>query len=656
MFHARRDPDDALRAILLTVAPAMFAPVLNADPLTDWVGPPFALPAVAAACVSAPSLFKGVTGRLLATFGLLLACSAWVVSHLSLPGLGALVLIGMVALLAGLWPPPDGSVFRALPPAPTSAATVLLLVGYGWSARLVGPLGEYGVAGAAAMSALLAVRASQSGRELQVAWGVTLAAVAWVLLRAGEVVGPGAFPLLALGPLVVLSQSVPPTRMLAPVARVVSEVSISSPSRLLVSGFAAASIVGTVALALPLSDAAGRGLALVDAAFLAVSAVTVTGLVTVDPSGLSTFGQLVVFVLVQLGGLGIMTFAGAAAEWSGARLGVRHEGQVLGQGARQDLRAALRRVVAVALVAELVGAALLLPPLISRGHGFASLGESVFLSVSAFCNAGFTPWSGNLVPFARDPWLLLVVSGLSLAGALGPTVLLALPAWVRGDRVPMWVRLTLAGNALLTLAPFPVILGLEWARTLSLLPAHDRVVAAILLTVSPRTAGFTSVPLDGLEPATQTLLSLLMFVGGNTGSSAGGVKVSTMAVLLITAFAAARGRRSVEYGARQVPSRIVFESVAIVASGVATAALGLVLLQLTQPLSLDRALFEVVSAVSTCGLSTGGTAAIDGVGKIVLFACMFAGRVGPLTLFLLLASGQDREGGTVWPSEEVPVG
>jgi trk system potassium uptake protein TrkH len=182
------------------------------------------------------------------------------------------------------------------------------------------------------------------------------------------------------------------------------------------------------------------------------------------------------------------------------------------------------------------------------------------------------------------------------------------------------------------------------------------VVTAWLLTVSARTAGFSPVDLGRIEPATGTLLSLLMFVGGTSGSTAGGVKVSTIGVLLATAVAAVRGRRSAEFGGRQIPSRVVYEAVAIVTAGLATVVLGVVLLQLTQELPLEQVVFEVVSAVSTAGLSTGATATLDGVGKIVVLGCMFAGRVGPLTLFLLLSADQEREGGSPWPSEEVPVG
>ncbi len=660
MFFSRRDPDDALRATLLTLVPALFAPVLTPQLLVDRGMPGFVVPAVAAVGLAAPSLAPrtGTLVRLVVTASVLLAVSAWVSTHLAAPGLGAVVLLGMVALLAAVWPAPDGSALQVLAPVPASALTALALVTYGWTAKLLGPAGAYGVAGAAAVTGLLAIRDASDRAERQLAWGALLVPVAWGLGH-GSGLATGALPALALGPLALLSRSVPPARAWAPVTNGLSELLLASPPRLLVVSFAALSVVGTVLLALPVSHAAGPGLPLVDAAFMAVSAVTVTGLTTVEPSSLSAFGRLVLLVLIQLGGLGIMTFAGAAAEWSGTRLGVRQDAvaaQLLGHGVRQDLRTALRRVVLVTVLAEALGAVLLLPALAAHGDGLASVGEAVFLSVSAFCNAGFAPWSGNLVPWSREPWLLLVVAALAAAGSLGPAVLLALPAALRGDRVPMWIRLTLVGNGLLLTAPFALLLGLEWTRVFGQLPAHDRVVAAWLLTVTARTGGFSAVDLAVIEPATATLLMLLMFVGGNSGSTAGGVKVSTVAVLLLTAAAAVRGRRAPEFGARQIPTRVVYEAVAVVTAGLATVVLGLVLLQLTQPLRMQQALFEVVSAVSTAGLTTGATATLDGVGKIVLSFCMFAGRVGPLTLFLLLSAEQERDSATTWPSEEVPVG
>ncbi len=662
MFLTRRDPDDALRATLLTLIPALFAPVLTPEPLAARGVPAVVVPALVGAGFAAPSLVPrlGTGVRLVVTAAVLLGASAWVFAHLASPGVGALLLIGAVALLASVWPAPDGSPLQLLAPVPASAATALALVGYGWTASLVGPLGAYGVAGAAFVAGALAVRAASDRAEQQVAWGTALAPIAWSLLVGGGL-APAAplLPALAVGPVLLLSRSVPTARGWAPVSRTASELLLSSPPRLLVTSFAAAAAAGTVLLALPVSHAQGRGLALVDAAFTAVSAVTVTGLLTIDVTELSGFGRLVLLVLMQLGGLGIMTFAGAAAEWTGTRLGVRQDAvaaQLLGHGARQDLRAALRRVVVVTLVAEGIGAALLLPSLWARGHGVAGIGEAVFLAVSAFCNAGFTPWVGNLVPWARDPWLAAVVAALAVAGSLGPAVLLAAPALARGERVPMWIRLTLVGNAALLAVPFLLLLGLEWTRALGQLPAHDRVAAALLLAVSSRTAGFSPIDLAAIEPATATLLMLLMLVGGNPGSTAGGVKVSTVAVLLLAVAAAVRGRRAAEFGARQIPTRVVYEAIAVVVAGLATVVLGLVLLQLTQPQRAHGMLFEVVSAVSTAGLSTGAAASMDGVGKLVLLGCMFAGRVGPLTLLLLLSADQEREGGSPWPSEEVPVG
>jgi trk system potassium uptake protein TrkH len=653
---ARRDPEDALRAILLTLAPAAFSPVTTPELLAQRGVSPWVVPGVVAALLAGTGLGSGMPARLLGTAGLLLGASSWVTCHLEAPGLGALVLMGAVALLSALWPAADGSFLRGLRPAPAAALTAAALVLHGWTASLLGPLGPYGVVGAVAVAAGVGLRGADGGRQL--AWVAGLVPVAWGLLHAGGVVGTQTLALLALAPAATLARTVPPERVWRPVARVIAEVLLSSPPRLLVSTFAVASLVGTFALSLPVADVRGRGLSLVDAAFDAVSAVTLTGLVATPRTNLTAFGQLVTFGLFQVGALAVMTLAAASAEAS-RRAGPRAElssGHLLGHDVRHGLLAALRRVGTLTAAVEGAGALLLLPALLASGHGLRALWEAPFLAASAFCGAGHTPWAASLQPFARDPWVTLVVAGIAVAGTLGPMVLLALPAVARGEAAPVWLRLSLLGNVVLWVVPFGLIVGLEWTRALASLPAHDRLASAALLAASARTAGFSGVDLAAAEPATRTLLSLLMFVGGNTGSAAGGVKVSTMAVLLLAALAAIRGRRAVEFGSRQLPSRVVFESVAIVAGGIAVVVLGTVLMQLTQPLRLERILFEVVSAVSTSGLSSGLVGELDGVGKIVLLGCMFAGRVGPLTLFLLLASEQEREGGATWPSEEVPVG
>jgi hypothetical protein len=388
---ARRDPEDALRAILLTLAPAAFSPVTTPELLAQRGVSPWVVPGVVAALLAGTGLGSGMPARLLGTAGLLLGASSWVTCHLEAPGLGALVLMGAVALLSALWPAADGSFLRGLRPAPAAALTAAALVLHGWTASLLGPLGPYGVVGAVAVAAGVGLRGADGGRQL--AWVAGLVPVAWGLLHAGGVVGTQTLALLALAPAATLARTVPPERVWRPVARVIAEVLLSSPPRLLVSTFAVASLVGTFALSLPVADVRGRGLSLVDAAFDAVSAVTLTGLVATPRTNLTAFGQLVTFGLFQVGALAVMTLAAASAEAS-RRAGPRAElssGHLLGHDVRHGLLAALRRVGTLTAAVEGAGALLLLPALLASGHGLRALWEAPFLAASAFCGARAHP-------------------------------------------------------------------------------------------------------------------------------------------------------------------------------------------------------------------------------------------------------------------------
>ncbi len=657
MFAPAKAPDDTLRAVLATLAPALFAPVLVPDALVELGVPPPAFAAGFAALLLAPVVRPGALGRALATVALCGVVLSWSASHPDRPGLGLTILVGAGVLLTAMWPGRDGdSVLKGVSPVGAASSVAVVLAWLGWTAALRGAGGDLAIAGSSFVAAAYAQRRATVRVERQLAAVALLWPVVYAMLRLGEVIGPGAVPFLALTPLMLLSRSLPPERVWLPAWRLLTEVVVASPPRLLVSSFALACVLGTVLLALPISDRYGVGLPLVDAAFTAVGAVCVTGLTVVPATRLSGFGELVVAALVQLGGLGILSFASVAVVRGSSGL-LRREtvASMLQQGVRADLQLALKRMLLVTFVAELVGAALLLPGLLSEGRGLRSPWEAVFLAISAFCNAGFVP-GGALDVYARSPWILLVLSGLVLVGSLGPMLILALPDLVNGRKVPMAVRLAVVVTISMLVVPFVLLLGLEWSGVLGHLPAGLRVANAWLLTVSPRSAGFTAVDLGDLEPATWSLFLFLMFVGGNSGSTAGGIKITTFAVLVLAAWAAIRGRRHAEFGCRQIPHRVVYEAVAVTSAMLATVAAGLVLLQLTQRMELRVLLFEVVSAAGTSGLTLGGIEQVDALGKVVLAACTFAGRVGPLSLFLLLSTDREREDGSAWPSEEVPVG
>lgn len=434
---------------------------------------------------------------------------------------------------------------------------------------------------------------------------------------------------------------------------------LDSPARLMVTSFAALSFLGGALLVSPFSGTGSVPISFLDALFTSVSATCVTGLAVLDtPSAFSWAGQAVILALIQAGGLGVMTFSSAIALVLGRRLGVREEAvaaELLGGGeVRRDLDYAVRTVFRVTFWAEALGALALTALFAARGDPLATaLWRGIFTSVSAFCNAGFALQSDSLVGYADSPAVLAVVGLLITAGGLGPMVMVALPRLARG-RGSLHAKLVVVTSAVLTFGGAAAFLALEWGHTLAGFGILDKASNAIFQAVTFRTAGFNSIDFGAIQPGTWTLSLFSMFIGGSPGSTAGGMKTTTLAVLVLAVFTAIRGRSEAIVGGRRLPHRTLYEATAISSAGILSALAVLFSLQITQPIPLDRALFEVVSALGTVGLSMNTTGQLDGIGKIVIMLAMFAGRVGPLTLFIFLAGRPQAARG--YPIEPVSVG
>jgi trk system potassium uptake protein TrkH len=435
---------------------------------------------------------------------------------------------------------------------------------------------------------------------------------------------------------------------------------LEHPARALVVTFFLLVVVGTLLLSLPQSAASGNPVSFVDAAFTSASAVCVTGLIVLDtPNAFSTSGLFFLILLIQVGGLGIMTFYTVALRALGRRVSVRHERVLAGALAaesRQLLYSSVRRVLLVTLVSEAAGAAILFLSFAARGEPLGTaLGRAAFTAVSAFCNAGFALQSDSLIPYANDPIVLHVVGALIVLGGLSPVAVVALPRWSKRRRLPLQISIGVVTSALLLVSGALLYALIEWEASLGGLTTLDRLHNAWFQSVTLRTAGFNSVDLVETRPATQTLMLLFMLVGGSPGGTAGGIKTTTFAVLLMTVAATLRGLPETTMFGRRVGKVTVLRATAVATVGMVVALVALVAMELTQEIPLDVAVFEVVSALGTVGLSIGGTAMLDEVGKVIIMACMFAGRVGPLTLFLFLAD--ERAAPPVeYPHEEVEVG
>lgn len=432
------------------------------------------------------------------------------------------------------------------------------------------------------------------------------------------------------------------------------------PARLIVTTFAALCTLGTLVLALPVSASSEHGVGLLDAAFTAVSAACVTGLVVLDtPRAFSDFGQAVLLLLIQVGGLGIMTFYTVALRALGRRLGLKHE-LAVSEAALVDrqsgLYLALGKVLGLTLASEACGAILLTLCFHWEGLGWrAALWKGIFTAVSAFCNAGFALDTQSLIPYQESPPVLGVVGALIVIGGLAPVVVLSVPAWLRGRVVALHLKLAWLMSLALLAAGFFAFLSLEWSASLAPLPWWHKLSNAVFQSITLRTAGFNSVALEDTSPAMQQIMMALMFVGGSPGGTAGGIKTTTLALLLLAVLAALQGRSEVRVLGKRVVTSSVYRATAAATVGALAVMAVLLALLLTQPLSPAVALFEAISALGTVGLSIGGTALLDGIGKTIVAAAMFVGRVGPLTLFLLLSERRARD---TWryPDAEVDVG
>ncbi|TXK43870.1 TrkH family potassium uptake protein [Nonomuraea sp. C10] len=433
---------------------------------------------------------------------------------------------------------------------------------------------------------------------------------------------------------------------------------------MITTGFAAAVLVGTVLLSSPLASASAEPTDWITALFTATSAVCVTGLVIVDTGGhWSAFGEAVIALLIQVGGLGIMTLATVFTLLISGRLGLRArlfaqaETKSLTAG---DLRRIVRNVVLFSLFSEAVVAVILtLRFLLGYGEPFGrALYLGVFHAVSAFNNAGFALWPDSLTRFAADPWICLTIAAAVVVGGLGFPVLFELRrSWRHPGRWSLLTRITVGMTVILLLIGTLVFLAAEWSnpRTLGALSDDDKVLAGFFTAVMPRTAGFNSLDIASMTPSSLLVTDVLMFIGGGTAGTAGGIKVTTFGVLAFVVWAEMRGEPRVTIGHRQLTSATQRQAITIAAMSMGLVAMSTYVLLVLTPHTLDQVLFEVVSAFGTVGLSTGITAAVTPAGHLLLTVLMFVGRIGPVTLGSALAL-KERTRRYELPEEKMIIG
>lgn len=505
-----------------------------------------------------------------------------------------------------------------------------------------------------AMTAPFLLRLHRSKSRLVLATPVPLA-LAVALALAGQL--GAAFSALALVQLITLGLVWAGEKVTDEVVRYFFE----HPALLTCLSFAALILAGTLLLSFPAASATGMRLSPVDAFFTATSAACVTGLIVLDtPVAFSSFGHVVILGLIQVGGLNIMVLSTFAALALGRRLGLRGElalGQVLDLTAHRTAYDVTRFIVIATFCLELAGAVLLGLSFWSAG---LSAGEAawrgVFHSISAFCNAGFALQTDSVMMFQRQPFPLIVMAALVIVGGLGFTVLATAWTRLRGSttQLSLHVKLVLVVSVGLLVVGTALFALVEWNASLAGLEPGHKLVNAFFQSAIFRTAGFNSVDMMQMERATGLACCVLMIIGASPGGTGGGMKTTTFAVLVGTLLSVIRGGAPIVLFRRTIPVGLVYRSAAVFLATAALATGGLFLLLLTQRSSFEHLLFEVCSALGTVGLSLGATTQLDAVGKLVVAALMFAGRVGPLTLVLLL--GNPPQGRLGYPDAKLMIG
>jgi len=447
------------------------------------------------------------------------------------------------------------------------------------------------------------------------------------------------------------------------------------PAKLVAVTFLLAIVIGGLILSLPQSSNPGRSISLIDAFFTATSATCVTGL-TVNDTGkdFSLFGQLVILFLIQIGGLGIMTLSTLFAIMLGRKFTLREN--LVMKGAldldrAEGLKSLIVAILSMTFIIETIGALLLWPR-------FGSIYSAIFHSVSAFCNAGFSLYTNNLERYRSDAGVNLTIMSLVVLGGLGFVVLVDAGRFFKNvflktffkkehrgfnlfSKISVQTKIVILVSSLLIVGGAIVFLLLENGKMLYGLGIKDKLLISFFQSVTPRTAGFNTVAIGNLTSPTLFFIIILMFIGASSGSTGGGIKTNTLAILIGGAWGMARNRDNVYLFKKTVPKAIFRKCVMIAGLAGAWLVIFTMLLSFVEvgkeamPNYFLRILFEVASAFGTVGLSTGITPILSSLGKFILMLTMFVGRIGPLTLALAVAFKDDKVL-YKYPEEKVMVG
>ncbi|MGU3812825.1 TrkH family potassium uptake protein [Vibrio diabolicus] len=420
-----------------------------------------------------------------------------------------------------------------------------------------------------------------------------------------------------------------------------------APPLILSGSFLLLILIGTALLKLPI--AAHEPITWVQSLFTATSAVTVTGLAVVDTGTQFTlFGQIVIALLIQFGGLGLMAFAIVTLIALGGKIGFLERTvarEAFNQTDSSMLVATAKSVMVFALTVELVGVTILTWYWSDELGWATSLFHGFFYTISAFNNAGFALSADSLMPYVDDPIVNLTITGLLITGGLGFSVWMDLKRNRRWSKLTVYSRMMITGTVLINAVAVITIYLIERdnPNTLAPLTESGKWLASWFQAVTPRTAGFNTLAIDQLEDATTAIILVLMFIGGGSLSTASGIKVVTFMVLILSTYAYLRRDEQIHVFKREISKDTISKALALTLISVVVTWLAIFALLLTEEAPMIDVVFEAVSALGTVGLSRGLTGQLSASGELIIIFLMFIGRLGPLTLAYFLASPRQKK-------------
>lgn len=434
--------------------------------------------------------------------------------------------------------------------------------------------------------------------------------------------------------------------------------------QVLALGFLAIILLGALILSLPISSANGEVTSFIDSLFTSTSAVCVTGLVTVDTgTHWNLFGQIIIMLLIEVGGLGFMSFTTLIAIILGKKITLRDRLALQNSMNTFDIHGIVkmvRYILIFTISVQLVGAALFATQFIPEYGPLRGAFYGIFHSISAFCNAGFDVFGNgvSMTTHNTNGVVILVASALIIIGGLGFTVWSELYSIKNIKRLSLHSKVVILITSILVIGGATLMFLFEHKNpnTMASFSLWDKITNSLFAATTPRTAGFNSIPTDGMTTAGQFLTILLMFVGGSPGSTAGGLKTTTMGILLFTVICVIKGREDTEIFMKKISKDIVYKSLTLVFIGLSLIITVTMILSYTEVgASFIELLYETVSAFTTAGLTLGLTPNLSIIGKVLIIIMMYLGRVGPLTVVLALTR-EKRDNGIKYPEGKILIG